>query len=197
MPTESMMLATYRRNVYTVYHRDGLIDLAFGTLFLLLSISILTNTTLYSLFSGMVIFCYLYLKYAVISPRAGYARFHNLTRGALLFIMITVTTIVVGVALSVIYPDFPTLVRSSFQSFGRLIVGLVLMVSFVAVGFTYGLVRFYSYAFFMFSIFAAAQLIGGEIWVDLGIIGAMLLISGAILLRRFLKAHPLVVEVPT
>ena len=65
---ESMMLADYRCNVHSVYHRDGLIDLAFGTIFLLLSISILTDTTLYSLFSGMVIFGYLYLKYVVITP---------------------------------------------------------------------------------------------------------------------------------
>ena len=129
-----MMLADYRRNVYSVYHRDGLIDLAFGTIFLLLSISILTDTTLYSLFSGMVIFGYLYLKYVVITPRAGYARFHCLTRGALLFIIIIVATLVVGFTLAVIYPDFPMVVRSSFQSFGRLIAGLVLMASFVAIG---------------------------------------------------------------
>jgi hypothetical protein len=196
MAAESMMLADYRRNVYSVYHRDGLIDLAFGTIFLLLSISILTDTTLYSLFSGMVIFGYLYLKYVIISPRAGYARFHGLTRGALLFIIITVATLIIGFTLAVIYPDFPVLVRSSFQSFGRLIVGLVLMASFVAIGFLYGLVRFYSYAFFMFSVFTTAQLIGGEIWIDLGMIGAVLMISGAVLLRRFLKAHPLTGEVP-
>jgi hypothetical protein len=70
------------------------------------------------------------------------------------------------------------------------------MASFVAIGFLYRLVRFYSYAFFMFSVFTTAQLIGGEIWIDLGMIGAVLMISGAVLLRRFLKAHPLTGEVP-
>ncbi|HEY3421160.1 MAG TPA: hypothetical protein VGK23_11470 [Methanomassiliicoccales archaeon] len=195
MTTGNKSLAAYRRNVYTVYHRDGLIDIAFGVIFLLLALTILTDSFLFSGLSGMVIFGYMFSKNAVISPRVGYVKFHNLTRGALLFVLITVMIVVLGLTLSFIYPEFPTVVRSSFQSIGELIVGSVLMASFAAIGYMYGLVRFYLYAVLMFSIFGIAQFFGGEVWVDLALIGLALTISGGILLERFLKVYPPIAEV--
>ena len=55
-----MMLRSYRCNVHSVYHQGWSERSCLRDDLPLLSIWILTDTTLYSLFSGMVVFGYLY-----------------------------------------------------------------------------------------------------------------------------------------
>jgi hypothetical protein len=189
---ENIDLKKLEHKAFVSYHQDGLVDLFIGTLLLFWG---LTMETMLKGIGGVwfVVFLPILLlaRRRITYPRLGYARFsrerQNRRKMAVLFTL----TALLGLLVAFLWSSqsFPGL-RAWLHRyieifFGGLIAGVLLFKTLIS-----GIRRLYLYAAVILISFAAAQWSPVPIQYSFIISGAVLLISGAVVLTRFLRRYP-------
>ena len=189
---------------YLQYHGDGLLDIFIGLWLVSFGLWILVDT---AVFIAMIpIFCVPVWRSAKKSITA--RRMHHLdftpTPNARQTLMVIVLVIVLAVALGFVLGlamfrgqaagDTPPWllatvawvrahVTLAFGLFGAFLLGVSAAMS--------GLKRLYAYALMTLIIAAAGYLLGAPLWLAVVFLGAMMSLSGTILLLRFLRRYPI------
>lgn len=183
-----------KRGLYTHYHQDGVIDVALGLAFIILSATLFADQD--GILIEIALVLYFVLKRTVTRPRLGYVRFNVLGREGKALLIVIGTALLLGLGLSFLVPQFPSLFSQAFRDFGFAIFGVLLALMFAAVAALYRLRRFLTYSGMVLAVFMAGQVLKGEVGLYMLVPGLVLLACGAGMLVRFVRTHPIAEEAP-
>jgi len=199
-----------KRTVRLQSFEDGLWDLQFGTVFMLLAIYQITRTWLgpawnLALFVGLLlaeVAIFSFLRWRISTPRLGYVkpRTTPATKG-ILAVTIALVALTAGlVVLTLVSPGTlgipgPAVSLSNIGSYWvELAVLAFLIVLFSAIGYTFGVPRLYLYGWLV----GGANLLAVIVYrgtpegfnLPMGIASGVILLIGAALLVRMLRKYP-------
>lgn len=201
----SINLEGIERKIYSKTHKDGLIDIFLGIVFLQFSIApLLTDIGFSDLMSSAIFIpvwfiaylAFFLIKKYVIKPRIGiikpgHTRKTKLQKANVVLLIILFAGLLIGF----FYNEYTTSINFLFPiSFSV----IILLVSFVS-AYYFDINRFYYYGI----LIAAAPLIGEILWANrlvshhgfpllFGMISLGLIVTGLTLFIRFIKSHPVV-----
>ncbi len=199
-----------KRTVRLQSFEDGLWDLQFGTVFMLLAIYQITRAWLgpawnLALFVGLLlaeVAIFSFLRWRISTPRLGYVkpRTTPATKG-ILAVTIALVALTAGlVVLTLVSPETlgipgPAVSLSNIWSYWvELAVLAFLIVLFSAIGYTFGVPRLYLYGWLL----GGANLLAVIVYrgtpegfnLPMGIASGVILLIGAALLVRMLRKYP-------
>jgi hypothetical protein len=185
------------RQAYLTYHQDGLLDIAFGLSILGIGLIFLTDGSLGFLLSWMPFILYLSLKRLVTVPRLGYVEFRRQQRdkgtlfilGLVLLLIIVVGGIFLLGALS-LWEGTPSEPGESIDQYIWMAVSGIGAVIIVGAVLALRLRRLIVYAALTAIMVIAGFLLDLNPAVYLLILGAVVLITGLVMLIRFLRKYP-------
>jgi hypothetical protein len=190
---ESIDLKKLERKAFVSYHQDGLLDLFVGALLLAWGLTMEPPLTGMAGVWFVVLFPFLLLaRRRLTYPRLGYAQFTRERRNRRRIVVLFTMTALLGLLVAFLWSNqsFPGLRdwlhRYIVIFFGGLIAAVLLFKAGIS-----GIRRLYLYALVILVSFAAAQ------WsprvrfqVSFIVSGAVILVSGTIVLTRFLRLYP-------
>jgi hypothetical protein len=182
------------RVLYQKYLENGLIELFLGFFIISIFIADIINSAF--IFALSVPLCVAYgpkLWKKIITPRLGYVKFGGPGSGKMNKLTILLTAIVVvfflfSIILAVFFNHW--IPSDWILQMYVIIIGIVCLTIFSIVGFITGVHRFYFYGTISILLFNIAHLFSISVFLCFGIIGIIILVTGVILLIRFLKDHP-------
>jgi hypothetical protein len=185
------------RQAYLTYHQDGLLDIAFGLSILGIGLIFLTDGSLGFFLSWMPFILYLSLKRFVTVPRLGYVEFRRQRRdtgtffilGLVLLLAIVVGGIILLGALS-LWEGTASEPGESIDQYIWMAVSGVGAVIIVGAVLALRLRRLIVYAALTSIMVIAGFLLDLNPAVYLLILGAVVLITGLVMLIRFLRKYP-------
>jgi hypothetical protein len=186
-------LKKLNRKTFSVFHKDGLLDIFLGITFFSFGFWLLMDNVLFTFISWMSFGVYRYLKKTVTIPRVGYARFREDKKQQITLIVIWI--IVLALLLVFRYllfgvnrPDLfiSTFLRKNHVYLMGSIGGLIIM----SLGLWRGLYRFAAYGFLFCSILAIFFFNEIHGMVAFFIMGGLVSIIGLILLAMFIRKTP-------
>jgi len=189
---ESLDLNKLERKAFVSYHQDGLVDLFLGALLLSWG---LTMETMLGGMGGVwfvVFFPILLLaRRRITYPRLGYARFTRDRRNRRSLAALFTATALLGLLVAFLWSSqsFPGLRDWLHRSIEIFFGGLIAAVLLFKAGIS-GIRRLYLYAAVILISFAAAQWHTVPIQYSFIVSGAVILVSGAVVLARFLRRYP-------
>jgi hypothetical protein len=189
---ESLDLKGLERKAFVSYQQDGLLDLFLGMLLLVWGL------TMEPRLGGMggvwfvVLFpIFLLARRRITYPRLGYAQFTKERRNRRRLVALFTATALLGLMVAFLWSSqsFPGLRdwlhRYIVIFFGGLIAAVLLFKAGIS-----GIRRLYLYATVILISFAAAQWSSVHFRYSFIISGAVILISGVVVLTRFLRRYP-------
>ena len=183
------------QKMYLSYHQDGLIDIIIGACFIGFGINMLADSAVFTILGWMPIVFFIPLKRAVTFPRLGYVSFDGQRSRQRLLILAGVGTLVLGLFVMILFVLGPNGVTPSVRQFLSqyiiLILGLIAAFVLMLGGFLSGIKRFFWYAILAIVIFAAAQLLNLPEYTQILVFGALLLMSGLVMLVKFMRKYPI------
>jgi hypothetical protein len=185
------------RQAYLTYHQDGLLDIAFGLGILGIGLLFLTDASMGFFLSWMPFVLYLPLKRLVTVPRLGYVEFRRQRSGKgvffLLGLVLLLAVVVGGIfllgALSV-WEGTPAEPGESIDKYVWMAVSGIGAVIAAGAVLALRLRRLIVYASLTAIMVIAGFLLELNPAVYLLILGAVVLITGLIMLLRFLRKYP-------
>jgi len=200
MNTESG-LKSLERESYMAYYRDGILDLLVGLALLGMSAFIIFGDPgTGAILPVAAILLHPGLKKYITQPRLGYVKFApqreaqmkaNLSRLIILFTVTAVLGAVVFFAYSG-HADWQLWIRD----LGLIPLGVVLAVTAAALGILYGVNRGLVYALIILVVFILGHVLHIHISMQLLFLGALLTITGVVLLLRFVRRYPRLTQEP-
>lgn len=189
-------LKEIERRAYMSYHEDGLIDIAIGFVMLSWAILLLFEPKGLIALLGPIAFAIWYLgKRFITIPRIGVIepsqKMGNRMKRLSLFLLFFGIIVLAGILLAQVSGN----AVPGFRSLSML--GLVIASGVAVVAYLLNAVRLYVYAAILFIAFAGgealADIISGFDAFLLSVIlaGAFILVSGLVVLARFLRRYPL------
>jgi hypothetical protein len=188
-------LKSIERRVYLSYHGDGLWDLFLGLFFLGMGIfMILDQPYLMGALAAVVFPVANGIKKAITRPRMGYVEFSaerqaKQKRGKTKMSILLTFTMLLGLVLFMAYSvnaEWGDIIKS----LGLIPFGLVLTLVISAVAAFFDLRRFYIYAALVLVMFITGHLLQTFPGIYFVLIGAIVTITGTIMLIRFLRKYP-------
>lgn len=176
-----------QRQMMLYYTQDGLWDLFVGAC--VLAWGLLLDTEM-SVMIGVVCaaaFAFLWIaKRRITHPRIGYARFRPASRWRSL--LAALIGMVVGGGLVLLRSQ--TVLGTLIESYMPVLTGLAMggLVAVVAVSFNTP--RFCAYGALIFLAGVVHQWGGVPLWLAVTLVGGAIIVSGSVVLRRFLKVNP-------
>jgi hypothetical protein len=184
------------RKAYMSYSEDGLVDIAIGFVILGWGISLVLGPAGLITLLGPIALAMWYLgkRYLTI-PRIGIIKpsrkmAHRARNGAIVLLLLGTITLA-GILLGIVVGG------SDLADYSLAILGLLLAAGICVIAFLLNSNRLYVYAVLLFVAFAGGQALNDVISsVDTFIVsvilaGALILLSGAVVLVRFLRKYPL------
>jgi hypothetical protein len=201
--TQEMDLKDLERKAWTAYFDDGILDITAGLFILLFGIGMTTMYTYLAALSWMAIFLFAAAKKAITVPRVGLVKFspereRRIKKETLFYVVFFTITAGIG------------LVFFMAQAFGlpsslRTIIGELALVTYVLiiaaglgfVGYWKQIPRFYVYCVLTLVVVLAGLFIDipeanplASIGYQFLVTGTVILLSGLVVLARFLRKHP-------
>lgn len=187
------------RIAYLSYQQDGIIDLLIGWATLAFGLNIAMDASIWTILGWMPILFYVPLKNKITVPRLGYVKFDpnrgNPSKRTLSFLILGFLALsVLGIVVFLTSNQEPIPVIDWIREYTLLFYGLIGIVGFGLAGLISGIQRLYLYALLSLLFMGGGQLIGVEEYVSFFLLGISIFVVGAVLLTRFIRRHPVVIE---
>jgi hypothetical protein len=189
-----------KRKVYLAYHRDGILDLAAGSVVLGFGLNMLTDNIVFLVIGWMAIMLYFLIKQRVTVPRFGFVRFESkekTTQKAWISVGIGVLFVAFFLTLNIFVSRRPTspemqawIQRYHMVPLSAMLFGLPALAAAIFLG----LNRFYVYALLAVGLPLLGALANIETYIPILATGLIMLAFGSVLLVTFLKKYPLEAE---
>ncbi|MGD8544769.1 MAG: hypothetical protein PVH12_01220 [Candidatus Bathyarchaeota archaeon] len=197
-------LREIEKRTYMSYHQDGLIDIFVGIYVLLFALGILLLTVtefstwfaIPAIFPAIMVPIWISAKKRITMPRIGYVKFST-QRGANKLIAVFIGLMVAGLGTFMVFTFASTsqawalTLRNLIIPNSMLIIGSSAAVISSIFAYTMGLTRLYVYGLFALILFVTGHFITIPFGYLLLAIGLVIIISGLILLTRFIGKYPL------
>ena len=197
-------LREIEKRTYMSYHQDGLIDIFVGVYVLLFSLGILLLTltdfstwfVIPAIFPALMVPIWVSAKKRITMPRIGYVKFST-QRGTNKLIAVFIGLMVAGLGTFMVFTF-----ASTSQAWALTLRNLIIPNSIIIIGalaavissifaYTMGLTRLYVYGLFTLILFVTGHFITIPFGYLLLTIGLVIIISGLVLLTRFIGKYPL------
>lgn len=185
------------RQAYLTYHQDGLLDIAFGVSILGVGLIFLTDGSVGFFLSWMPFVIYLSLKRMITVPRLGYVEFRRQQGDKNLFFIVGLVLLLIVVVGGIILlgvlsarQDLATEPGQSIDQYIWMSVSGIGAVIFVGAILALRLRRLIVYASLTAILVIAGFLLDLNPAVYLLILGTVVLITGLVMLARFLRRYP-------
>ena len=195
--SEKINLQELKRQVYLFYSEDGLADLAVGLMIFGFGIFLLIDLPALVGLLGLLPFMVWYLgKQSLVVPRVGSIQPDQEMKKR--FVGFFITMCLIGVGVIVFYLANRAAGTSFLDQNPLLIFGVVVGLGISSLGVILKTNRFYLYGLLVFAAMAVGEFLGGSITaVDPFLVsvisaGAIILLTGIIILVRFLNKYPVV-----
>jgi len=202
--TKRTNLREVEKKTYMSYHQDGLLDIFVGIDVLLFGMGILLLTMtdfstwfiLPAIFPAIMIPIWISAKKRVTMPRIGYVNFG--VRGANKMIAIFLGLAVAGLGVFMVFglgasmgEGWALTLRDILISNSMIIIGIGALTISSLFAYTMGLKRLYGYGLLIFVLFFTGYFIAIPFGYFLVTIGLVIIVSGFVLLMRFIRKYPL------
>jgi hypothetical protein len=195
-------LKEVEKRTYMFYHQDGLIDIFVGVYVLLFGLGIFYATVtdfstwfiLPAIFPALIVPVWISVKKRITIPRIGYVKFGH--RGVNKLMIIFIGTLVAGLGVFFVFTFtsrnqvWAMELRNLIISNGMFVLGIGAASTSGLFAYTMGLKRLYIYGLLSLSLFVTGQYITIPLAYVLIIIASVIIVTGAILLGRFIQKHP-------
>jgi len=189
------------REVYQSFHQDGLLDILTGIFILTLSISMsdqnfIPSFVLVSLMSMSITFFW-GIKKSIVYPRLGYVSFspERRAREKIKLVALITLWVVPLIVVIVIKRGFPPSRYAVWLNEHEVFYGQIFTPTFVSVGAVLsGVRRLYIYAVLTLLVFVATYLLNIPTHLYSIPLGIAVVISGTVVLIRFLRKYPKIAE---
>jgi len=185
------------RKVYLSYQKDGILDLAAGTVVLGFGLNMLTGNIVFLMVGWMAMLLYFLVKQRITIPRFGYVRFESeektFAKG--------LASVGVGVLVLFLFFAFKLFVdrQPSSPEMDALVQryhmvplsGMLFGLPALGAAIFLGLKRFYLYALLAAGLPALGAWINIETYIPIVTTGLVMLVIGTVMLTNFLKKYPL------
>ena len=184
---QSKQLNTIERKIFRTYTNDGLADLFIGLWFALAGVLLLTDQAAFIGLSALPVLLYIPAKKQLIVPRMGEVRFSKKRKKQLSGIGIS--SIIIGIAMLLIIVLIlkKGSMRKLTTQYDNIAFGFIIVTLVCLVGILIDNRRFYLYAVIGFIAFTLIN----NIPIVLLSYGVLILLTGGILLVRFLINNPI------
>ena len=202
--TQKNSLREIEKKTYMSYHQDGLLDIFIGIYVLLFGIGILLLTMtdfstwfiIPAIFPAIMIPIWLSAKKRITMPRIGYVKFG--VRGANKMMALFLGLMVAGLGVFMVFglgasmgEGWALILRDFFISNSMIIIGIGALTISSLFAYTMGLKRLYGYGLLIFVLFFTGYFITIPFEYLLVTIGFVIVVSGFVLLMRFIRKYPL------
>jgi len=192
---KSIDLKEIERKAYLAYHQDGVWDLFIGGGFFIAGIGMFFDFAYILAAVGVALVPLVSLvKKAVTVPRLGYVKFGperqaKEKRNRYAYMVLLWIVMFAGMFLFAVY-SFESSYFDWLRGLGAIPFGFVVVLLTTAGAFLYGIKRLYAYAVLFAVVFLAGHFSDLRLYYFFIIPGAIILISGLILLMRFIRMYP-------
>ena len=195
MMNESDLRETERRN-YLSYFGDGILDVVAGLPVLLFGLGMLFDASVFFILTWLPIVMFWPLKQMLTVPRLGNVKFsadrqRRLSANYILLLIAGTFSLLLGIAAFLGFEGQAFDIRGFMLEYGLLVFGSVMAGAFLLIAVLFEVRRFLIYAAFVFGGWAVAFALGIEPGFPVAIAGALVTISGLIVLGQFLAVTPL------
>ena len=201
--TKRDSLREIEKKTYMSYHQDGLIDIFVGVYVLLFGLGILLRTVadfgtwfvIPAIFPAIMVPIWISVKKRITMPRIGYVNFG--VRGANKLMAIFIGLMVAGLGVFMAFTfgstqwSWAATLRDLIVSNGMIIIGVAAASISSLFAYTMGLKRLYAYGLVILVLFVAGYFITFPFEYILLTIGLAIIITGFVLLIRFMQKYPL------
>jgi len=202
--TKKTSLREIEKKTYMSYNQDGLLDIFVGVYILLFGIGILLLTmtdfstwfVIPAIFTAIMIPVWISAKKRITMPRIGYVKFG--TRGANKMMAIFLGLMVAGLGVFMVFglgasmgEGWALTLRDFFISNSMILIGIGAVTISSLFAYTMGLKRLYGYGLLTFVLFFTGYFVAIPFEYFLVTIGLVIVISGFVLLMRFIRKYPL------
>jgi hypothetical protein len=202
--TNKNNLREIEKKTYMSYHQDGLLDIFVGVYILLFGLGILLLTmtdfstwfVIPAIFPAIMIPIWISAKKRITMPRIGYVKFG--VRGANKLMAIFLGLMVAGLGAFMVFglgasmgEGWALTLRDFFISNSMIIIGIAVATISSLFAYTMGLKRLYGYGLLTLVLFFTGYFIVIPFEYFLVTIGLVIIISGFVLLMRFIRKYPL------
>lgn len=203
MPPE-IDLKDLEKKAYTSFHQDGIIDLIIGFCAVVFGIIFYYEPEYYFFFVGLFIMAtpmYILLKNSITVPRIGLVKFKPERQARIkqlmtILVMITVVAVIVTNAFWIMsaMKVMPRSLIDFLDQYYMVYFGVILSAITVIGAYLADLKRFYAYGLIVLVAFVGLHFLDvpGKLGLGLAIPGLAMLLSGLVLLLRFVKDYPVV-----
>lgn len=181
------------RRAYLSYHQDGLVDIFLGIAFLAFGAPILYDPGMVAVAGGIIAVVpvmYAAVKKSVTIPRLGYVKFasqrRSKIRNVVLFLVVAGVLGNVAGVFAMIYRPFVIFLVENYM----IVIGVVGAAIFSLAAYLSEVKRFYAYSAINLIAFPSGYILPTAIYQPMILLGAIITISGAFLLYRFLRKYP-------
>ena len=194
---DKINLRELERRAYLSYHQDGILDLFIGFNIVLFGLWILADMAyLAGAFVAIFMPIYAQVKKQITVPRLGYVKFApsrtaKVKKTTLFLVIAGVLTLIPGVLL---FATTEMGILAPIQlliEYSMIVIGVAGMVLLAAVAYISEIRRLYTYSALFLAIFTCGYFLSIPFFYYLMTLGAVILLSGAYLLIRFLYEYPL------
>jgi len=200
--TKKTSLREIEKKTYMSYNQDGLLDIFVGVYILLFGIGILLLTmtdfstwfVIPAIFPAIMIPIWISAKKRITMPRIGYVKFRS--GGANRLMAIFIGLMVAGLGTFAIFTfsaseDWALTLMDLIVSNSMIIIGVGAAIISSLFAYTMGLKRLYGYGLLTFVLFITGYFVAIPFEYFLVTIGFVIVISGFVLLMRFIRKYPL------
>ncbi len=184
-------LKQLERKAYISYHEDGLVDLFLGFAVVMFGLLVLTEMVIILAGSVFVwLLLYIAAKRAITVPRIGLVEFSSGRKSKLTTLMWTLVLIqIISVCVSLLAWMIP-LVATIIVLNHMVIIGFVGAGIFSIIAYMSDIQRFYVYGVFTLGLFLGSYFLNIIFSMPLLAVGILVVVSGLILLFRFVRRYP-------
>lgn len=202
--TNKTSLREIEKKTYMSYHQDGLLDIFVGVYILLFGIGILLLTMtdfsmwfiIPAIFPAIMVPIWISAKKRITMPRIGFVNFG--VRGANKMMALFLGLMVAGLGAFMVlgmgaFTDqgWALTLKDFLISNSMIIIGIAAATISSLFAYTMGLKRLYGYGLSTFVLFFTGYFLGIPFEYFVVTIGLVIIISGFVLLMRFIRKYPL------
>jgi hypothetical protein len=193
-------LKEVEKKIFTSYFHDGMWDLYGGLILLGFGLTMLTGWD-YLMFAFVAVAMVpLFIRKRIVIPRLGMVKFSSerqtKTKKSILAATITLTfTAILGMVFFILYSSntMPQWLEVWMHDYFLIFFGGMIAVLVLIAAFLVSVKRFYVYAVLIFIAFFLASMLRPEDMevIPITVVGSLILLSGIVILIRFLHNNPL------
>ena len=194
---ESINLKEIKRQIYLYYSEDGLADVAIGLVIFGFGVLLLVDLPAMIGLLGPISFMVWYFgKQSLVIPRVGSIQLDQEMKKR--FSGFAINLIIIGVGVFLLYLFSGNSSTSLLTDYSLALFGLVSALAISSLGYILQTNRMYAYALLVFLAMAIGEILGRSIvavdpfLVSVILAGGIILLTGIIVLARFLNKYPVV-----